>query len=88
MNKGGLKLTCTTVIFNAFLASFTDDRHAIARNKIMIVDRETVITGSYNFTKAAEEKTAENLLIIRNEDLAKIYMEECSCRYKEFCSYQ
>jgi len=28
--------------------------HAIAHNKIMIIDGETVITGSFNFTKAAE----------------------------------
>jgi phosphatidylserine/phosphatidylglycerophosphate/cardiolipin synthase-like enzyme len=41
----------------------------------MIIDKETVITGSFNFTKAAEEKNAENLLIIRNKDLANVYME-------------
>jgi phosphatidylserine/phosphatidylglycerophosphate/cardiolipin synthase-like enzyme len=41
----------------------------------MIIDKETVITGSFNFTKAAEEKNAENLLIIKNEDLAKVYIE-------------
>jgi len=39
----------------------------------MIIDWETVITGSFNFTKAAEEKNAENLLIIRDEKLASIY---------------
>jgi len=52
-----------------------DSKHAIAHNKIMIIDKETVITGSFNFTKAAEEKNAENLLIIRNKDLANVYME-------------
>jgi phosphatidylserine/phosphatidylglycerophosphate/cardiolipin synthase-like enzyme len=31
----------------------------------MIIDGETVITGSFNFTKAAEENNAENLLVIR-----------------------
>lgn len=41
----------------------------------MIIDREIVITGSFNFTKAAEEKNAENLMIIRNKDLARIYIE-------------
>jgi phosphatidylserine/phosphatidylglycerophosphate/cardiolipin synthase-like enzyme len=41
----------------------------------MIIDRETVITGSFNFTKAAEEKNAENLLIIRNKETAKVYIE-------------
>ena len=40
----------------------------------MIIDKETVITGSFNFTKAAEEKNAENLLVIRNKELAKEYM--------------
>jgi Putative peptidoglycan binding domain/PLD-like domain len=32
--------------------------------KIIIIDGETVIAGSFNFTKAAQEKNAENLLII------------------------
>ena len=33
----------------------------------MIVDRATIITGSFNFTKAAEEKNTENLLVIKND---------------------
>jgi phosphatidylserine/phosphatidylglycerophosphate/cardiolipin synthase-like enzyme len=33
----------------------------------MIIDGETVITGSFNFTKAAEENNAENLLIIHDK---------------------
>jgi phosphatidylserine/phosphatidylglycerophosphate/cardiolipin synthase-like enzyme len=32
-----------------------------------------VITGSFNFTKAAEEKDAENLLMIRDKKLAEGY---------------
>jgi phosphatidylserine/phosphatidylglycerophosphate/cardiolipin synthase-like enzyme len=38
------------------IPTYIDPAHAIAHNKIMIVDRETVITGSFNFTRAAEEK--------------------------------
>jgi phosphatidylserine/phosphatidylglycerophosphate/cardiolipin synthase-like enzyme len=34
-----------------------------------------VITGSFNFTKAAEEKNAENLLVIKSKELAKVYLE-------------
>jgi len=41
----------------------------------MIIDDETVITGSFNFTKAAEEKNAENLLIIKSKELAKVYTD-------------
>ncbi len=52
-----------------------DSEHAIAHNKVMVVDGETVITGSFNFTKAAEENNAENLLVIRDKKLAKRYAE-------------
>lgn len=36
---------------------------------------ETVITGSFNFTKAAEENNAENLLVIHDKKLAEQYIE-------------
>ena len=48
-----------------------DGRHPIAHNKIMIIDGETVITGSFNFTEQAEEHNAENLLVIRDRGIAE-----------------
>lgn len=51
-----------------------DDRHAIAHNKVMVIDGEVVITGSFNFTKAAEDSNAENLLVIRDTELAARYL--------------
>jgi phosphatidylserine/phosphatidylglycerophosphate/cardiolipin synthase-like enzyme len=41
----------------------------------MIIDKEMVITGSFNFTKAAEEKNAENMLVIKSKELAKVYID-------------
>jgi phosphatidylserine/phosphatidylglycerophosphate/cardiolipin synthase-like enzyme len=41
----------------------------------MIIDGETVITGSFNFTKAAEENNAENLLMSHDNKLAERYIE-------------
>ena len=38
-----------------------------------MIDGETVITGSFNFTKAAEESNAENLLVIHDRKLASLY---------------
>lgn len=55
--------------------TYIDSAHAIAHNKIMILDKETVITGSFNFTKAAEERNAENILIIKSIELAKEYLD-------------
>jgi len=57
---------------------FVDGEHAAAHNKVMIVDNGqpgvTVITGSFNFTTAAQYRNAENLLILRaNPLLAEAY---------------
>lgn len=57
------------------IPTFIDSSHAIAHNKVMIIDKLTVITGSFNFTKAAEESNAENLLIVRSSALARLYSE-------------
>jgi phosphatidylserine/phosphatidylglycerophosphate/cardiolipin synthase-like enzyme len=69
------KYSSATFLANSRIPTFIDARHAIAHNKIMIIDRETVITGSFNFTRAAEEKNAENLLIIKSKELAAIYID-------------
>jgi phosphatidylserine/phosphatidylglycerophosphate/cardiolipin synthase-like enzyme len=41
----------------------------------MIIDGAAVIAGSHNFTKAAEQGNAENLLILRDPMLAARYLE-------------
>lgn len=43
---------------------YVDSQHAIAHNKVMVMDGDTVITGSFNWTHAAEYENADNLLII------------------------
>jgi phosphatidylserine/phosphatidylglycerophosphate/cardiolipin synthase-like enzyme len=69
------KYSSASFLANSGIPTFIDDKHAIAHNKIILIDRQIVITGSFNFTKAAEEKNAENLLIIRSKELAKPYLE-------------
>lgn len=54
-----------------------DAQHAIAHNKIMILDHRTIITGSFNFTHQAEHENAENLLIIKgHRTLAQAYQDQ------------
>ena len=52
-----------------------DETHKIAHNKIMIVDGETVITGSFNWTASAENANAENLIILHGQEVAKVYAD-------------
>ena len=44
--------------------------------KVIILDEETVIFGSYNFTRSAEENNDENVLIIRDAGVARLFLEE------------
>ena len=57
----------------AGVPTWIDAAHQIAHNKIMIIDGETIITGSFNFTRSAEYYNAENLLVIRDKALADRY---------------
>lgn len=55
-----------------------DGEHAAAHNKVMVIDPEqdtaAVITGSFNFTHAAQYRNAENVLVQRgNPVLAQAY---------------
>jgi phosphatidylserine/phosphatidylglycerophosphate/cardiolipin synthase-like enzyme len=51
-----------------------DDPPGIAHNKVMVIDGARVITGSFNFTRAAEERNTENLLVLRDAAIAAAYV--------------
>lgn len=53
-----------------------DPHHAIAHNKVIIIDGRVLITGSFNFTNQAEHENAENLLVIKGHpELARAYRD-------------
>lgn len=68
------KYSGASFLKNGGIPVFIDAGHRIAHNKVMIIDGQTVITGSFNFTKAAETGNAENvLLILHAPELARKY---------------
>jgi len=67
------RYTSATFLQRAGIPVWIDSLHAIAHNKVMIIDDSIVITGSFNFTKSAEERNAENLLIINSKQVAGEY---------------
>jgi len=67
------KFSVLRSLLAARVPTWIDAAYQIAHNKIMIIDGETVITGSFNFTASAEEYNAENLLVIRDQALAARY---------------
>jgi phospholipase D len=53
----------------------------IAHNKIILIDNIMTITGSYNFTKSAYSKNAENVLFIRDSKTTEIYRKNFEKRW-------
>lgn len=63
-----------TFFHNQGMACFIDAKHTAAHSKVMLIDGKTIITGSFNFTRAADETNAENSLIIEGkQELADAY---------------
>jgi phosphatidylserine/phosphatidylglycerophosphate/cardiolipin synthase-like enzyme len=71
-----------------------DYKVSIAHNKVMIIDKSVVITGSFNFTKSAQYHNAENVMIIYNKKLAQQYLDNFWRRWNvsesvnTYCSYK
>lgn len=82
------KYSSADFLAHSRIRCFIDDKHAIAHNKIMIIDGATVITGSFNFTKAAEEHNAENLLVIQDVALASQYTRNWQSHERHSTKYK
>ena len=54
-------------LVHAGLPVYLDAQHAIADNRVILIDEQVIITGTFNFTPAAESENAENLLILRDQ---------------------
>jgi phosphatidylserine/phosphatidylglycerophosphate/cardiolipin synthase-like enzyme len=53
-----------------------DSNPAFMHNKVIVVDQRYVITGSLNFSTNAEQSNDENVIIIDNPDIAKLYVQD------------
>lgn len=73
-----------TFLKNAGIPVVIDGQPAIAHSKVMIVDQNVVITGSYNFTKSAQERNVENLLVIQGDPpLVRAYIDTFLSRWEQ-----
>ena len=53
-----------------------DGTEGLMHHKVFIIDERIVITGSYNFSRSAEERNDENILVIYNSEIAKEFLKE------------
>ncbi len=73
--------------FDAFrqagLDVYRDGNAGQMHHKTIVIDESIVITGSYNFTNSAETRNDETLLVIYNEDIAKLFIAEFQRVYEQ-----
>jgi phosphatidylserine/phosphatidylglycerophosphate/cardiolipin synthase-like enzyme len=60
-----------------------DGNTGLMHHKVIIIDREIVITGSYNFSASAETTNDENVVIIRNPAVAAEFLAEFNRVYDQ-----
>ena len=89
LDKSNIKqgYSSMTTLENAGIPVYIDEHVKIAHSKIMIIDGREIITGSFNFTMAAEYHNAENLVILRN-DPALVIKYMANFRWRLSLSHQ
>jgi phosphatidylserine/phosphatidylglycerophosphate/cardiolipin synthase-like enzyme len=63
-------------LYCAGIPVFQDGNPGVLHNKVIIIDGETVISGSFNFSSNAVNSNDENVIIIKNKDIATLYLQE------------
>jgi len=79
--------TSATFLAHADIPVRIDAAHAIAHSKYMILGADRVITGSFNFTRAAEDRNSENLLVIYDHALATNYLHNWHTHFQHATPY-
>jgi phosphatidylserine/phosphatidylglycerophosphate/cardiolipin synthase-like enzyme len=79
-NLGSASSVGAEAMANANIPVFIDLVTGIAHNKVIIVDRHIVLTGSYNFTAAAEARNAENVVLIYSIKTASEFVQNWTSR--------
>ena len=63
------------MLSEAGVVTYVDRDHVTMHNKTMIIDSDRVVTGSFNYTKKADRKNAENLLVLTDSALRDRYFQ-------------
>ncbi len=58
-----------------------DGNWGLMHHKVLVIDEGTVVTGSYNFTRSAEEGNDETVVLLDDPSIARQYLQEFERMY-------
>ena len=83
-NKSKASLAALNLLAGAGIPTRTISRYSIHHDKYMVVDKITVQTGSFNYSKAAAKSNSENVVVIwNNPDLALTFLKHWQDRFDQ-----
>lgn len=73
-----------TFVANQGIPTRINESYAIMHNKFLVIDGQTVQTGSFNYSKSAHVRNAENVLVIHEvPEIAARYVKEWQRLWQE-----
>ncbi|WP_342262088.1 phospholipase D-like domain-containing protein [Alphaproteobacteria bacterium endosymbiont of Tiliacea citrago] len=87
LDKSQEKSVFALKVYSSEIQVLIDKMPGIAHNKIIIIDRKKIFTGSFNFSKAAQFSNAENSLLIYDAKTVKKYLENFFNRMEKSSRY-
>lgn len=88
-NRSKASLAALNLLANAQIPTRTVSRYAIHHDKYMVIDKVTVQTGSFNYSKAAAKSNSENVMVIwNNPDVALRYLKHWQNRFDQGKPYK
>ncbi|WP_339382230.1 phospholipase D family protein [Rahnella sp. CJA17(1/100)] len=82
-NRGKASVAAINLLVNAGIPVRTVSQFKIMHDKVIIVDGQTVETGSYNYTLSAARSNSENALVLHDvPDLAQTYLAHWQSRWQ------
>jgi len=80
-DTSGKAQAALSALVNAGCRVRTVSAYPIHHDKVIITDRETVKTGSFNYSKAATRNSENVLVVWKNPELARGYLEHWHSRF-------
>lgn len=88
-NRSKASLAALNLLANAGIPTRTIARYAIHHDKYMVIDKMTVQTGSFNYSRAAAKSNSENVVVIwNNPDVALSYLKHWQDRFDQGKPYK
>lgn len=88
-NRGRASRAAMDLVANEGVQVRIDSHYKIQHDKVIVIDSETVETGSFNYTASAERYNSENAIVIWNyPQIAAPYLDHWRTRWEQSTPYK